>query len=1381
MITVKDNFGAGGTEQEGRLPAALKEGYFNVDEMTFEDLLAASVDFASELKYFNTSGVKNGNWRSFLASNEIVIMALIVQKDVSALRKKLASGRSYSASKTLPEVLDLVEDLNGWLRDISRSDSLPARDLTTRIQKMLYSSLMAEAHNLGVVFNYLRQMDTSLQQRQFPILDKIWGVGGDETALRFPRASVSDFEGVSDAGKQLAKSAFEFLNAVDHLKSHCQILLPQSLKTESHDPAISVFIAFLRLYRYAQDNANAFTQRHLDFYYREILRTKLREPDPEMVVLNFEVLEHSDAVDIEAGRKFTCAKDGDLNDIIFETVDSVSVSDAKVSALHTLHFAREEMITPACDLNYVTKILRQDIPLDVVTDSQDQEVTWPLFGNKNATVAPEQDGSAEFLTGIAVASRIFFLDEGERKIVLSIRLNSKTRPLSTHIASLGSARTRSAFKESLFAFSLGFIVNKSGQSIRSFFNEVQDDRIRKNAAAIDKAEAPTRISPRTGEEQHFTACEELYDAIRGMLDAAVSQSDLLLLRLEHADSSDEFRSGLGEVVSHFLFEGITFDGIQNGSLDSVARKLECGKSLDSVRKQLSLPDAEEGNSTESLDELMSGHRERLLASYLGSAFEIRLTTEEGWYVASRYDVLRLADPETGFKLVFNLPMEAPAVCACVPDVHGESWKTELPVLRIDINPATTFNAHSLLDKFEFEEIDISARVHGVKNVVVYNNISQLDPSKPFYPFGPTPTINSYLAVASPEAAIKNVDAFRVRLHWGELPAGEEGFRGHYKGYPTKYENESFQAKVTVLNSGSWQPAAQSQIQKVALFNSFDRKLSEHQLIDVESVEHLKPVELAELQEGFGLGLRTRSGFVKLSLASPGTAFGHEDFPIHLSQTLETNSKKRLGKRNKLPKAPYTPLLNKLSVDYIASTTISIRSGKGSVEDSLTEKVYRTHPFGIEHIFPVSGRGEHRFFKPFGNDGNLLIGLSASERPRRITLYFLLCDDSTRDSYGSPVQHHWSYLAASGWEPLRPDQIVSDGTKGFLKSGIVTIDLPKDFSSQYSEMPGELYWLKVSSDSASKNFCSLRQIRTHAVKLRRAADDAIFDYKKFPISQLQWRPVGSIPGISAVTQMDGFTQLAEQENRRQLNTRIAERIRHRSRAVHGWDYERLILEKFPAVGKAVSFPNRTTSTLQKVPGHLLIVVTPRILDIEQTIGEAPRLSAANLNDIHDYVASLNSTFAHVEVVNPVYEWVQVRCSVVFEEYARASNYVELLNKEICQFINPFSAIGYGLNLAQHIRREDIYSFIYNQDFVSFVSDFSMLHISRSLDGYYRLGDSVQQEIVGDGADLVPVYPWSLAVPLKKHYIEVETQIEPRAPEVTGIRELEVGNTFIVGGI
>jgi hypothetical protein len=61
----------------------------------------------------------------------------------------------------------------------------------------------------------------------------------------------------------------------------------------------------------------------------------------------------------------------------------------------------------------------------------------------------------------------------------------------------------------------------------------------------------------------------------------------------------------------------------------------------------------------------------------------------------------------------------------------------------------------------------------------------------------------------------------------------------------------------------------------------------------------------------------------------------------------------------------------------------------------------------------------------------------------------------------------------------------------------------------------------------------------------------------------------------------------------------------------------------------------------------------------------------------------------------------------------------------------------------------------------------------------LTDTVEEEDYSyHKTKIVPKNPWSLLVPMQKHFIETLKEIEIINAEVTGINELEIGQNFII---
>ena len=105
-----------------------------------------------------------------------------------------------------------------------------------------------------------------------------------------------------------------------------------------------------------------------------------------------------------------------------------------------------------------------------------------------------------------------------------------------------------------------------------------------------------------------------------------------------------------------------------------------------------------------------------------------------------------------------------------------------------------------------------------------------------------------------------------------------------------------------------------------------------------------------------------------------------------------------------------------------------------------------------------------------------------------------------------------------------------------------------------------------------------------------------------------------------------------------------------------------------------------------------------------------------------------------------------------DVARNGKYIEKLNVDIGRCLSPWEDEGYRLVYGQKVKQEDVYSYIYNLEYIKYVTEFSMLHITCDASGFYRLGDTVRY---GDSdrntGDIVPLYPWSLLMPTRHHNI------------------------------
>lgn len=771
---------------------------------------------------------------------------------------------------------------------------------------------------------------------------------------------------------------------------------------------------------------------------------------------------------------------------------------------------------------------------------------------------------------------------------------------------------------------------------------------------------------------------------------------------------------------------------------------------------------------------------------VGSAFSISLTTATGWYHVPGYGVEAVATGKPdrySISFSFVLGPEAPSLAPADAAIHGRDYSTGLPMIRFLLASGAHIYSLSLFSELNVLEVQIDSHVSGATRLVAWNQFGQLDPSRPFNPFGPLPTTNSYFIFGNYDAAGMNLTCFDINIEWGELPDSPEGFEQYYREYDTRYSNEAFLAALSILSDGRWRPEVDEPGAVVRLFDGKKNlRVDRDRTIRFDLLRSFRHIEPGLPEDQFRYDQRARGGFFRIDLVAPETGFGHAEYSTVLTRTLSENARPSGWRRNELkplPSPPYTPVINRISLDFTASS--SIRVGDVRRHGHWTEKICLIHPFGVE---TVETSRPWPMLPPCEYNGNLFIGLAGTEASGMLSLLFHLREDSATSITSIPEPVYWSYLASNQWKPVAETRLLSDSTQSFLTSGIVTIDLPEDCSCDNTVMPKDLYWLRVSANKNFASFCSLYSIRTNAVPVTRmVTPDASFVLPEpLPARSIK-ASANTIPGLRSVTQPVPSVGGRAEETPRQQIARAAERLRHKARASTPYDYERLVLEAFPEVVKVKCFPAMTSESERlPAPGHVMVVVVPRQPAHFSDLVFDPMLDAITLKHIRDYLQSCASRHVSIEVRNPVYEEVIVRCVVALKrERMRDRGYwLNQLNQALVDYLSPWTLTGPKPRFGWSVEGNEVQAFIRGLDYIDFVTQFSMLHMTshadRADERRYRLRDTA--DTPDDSAVIRPRYPWSLAIPNSRHILETIENKQGLRPESTGLGRLEIGNTFTV---
>lgn len=1261
---------------------ALREGYINVDEMRFEDLLAMASEHAGLLKYIDLSNEPAGDWRGFFDRDEACILASILAFKLDLAEAgfsmfmtewgtAIANLRSGRAKPDILPGFKLAARIDSWYLKLGGMSSVAAVRAREKIADVIEKTLGYELHRLLI---FMRQCEAPGADDAFKGFSPVWRDRATHPDHAAPSADYMP--------EQLLKSNFHaFCNAIRFLQGCAEELLSKSLGRDDHDPAMGLLMTFLKLFSKAQGRLNEFTGKHLDFYYERILKIQRRDFVPDSAYLIFYPDTAGREVVVKSGTEFTAGLDGNNSELIYAADNDLLVNDARVFSLHTLHIGRNRLSFP-----------------------------------ENSLPAPLAD------------------DGEERKFATSAKLN--------RIAVTGGKGSAPA----------------DGKVAWPLFG----------------------VPPRSRENQSFEEAR---------LGFAVASNVLLM------------KHGRRDIT--LTFKLATVPGAEEeGPLDMFIGRLSGPLSA-------SRPDAPPATFS---DAFFKAFRRM---------FTISLTGEKGWIEVAEYLPLHralgdgIAEPDC-FKIQIRLPDSAGAVVPYVPAIHGERFDTSLPVIKFAVNPDAYLYPYSLLRDLAVGEILIEVEVTGCTDVKIYNQLGPLSASAQFQPFGPLPAVGDYLVVGNYEVAQKNLTAFDVDVEWGNLPHEMNGFEEYYRAYSLRVENSAFKASLSVLRDRKWLPADGKDGQEADLFASGGARSGNHTVERRRTIsfqglcKFLSPIDGIP-EEKYAYDAQAKDGFFRLALSNPENAFGHKIYPMVMSNVMIENAKQnkfwlfklfsRAVPPKALPNPPYTPLINAISINYKAVSSINLGRVTSADESRLKEKIFHLHPLGLEALSPrVSGK--ICLVPRYEADGNLFVGLTASKLSGLLTLFFHLREDSLPEAGAREFNFTWHYLSSNKWKQLSKSQVVSDTTNGFLTSGIVTLDIPADINRENTVLPGDQYWIRVSANNIHMHsLCSLYDVHAQALKTtwvrqpgnglshlgKRLAAGAISEAKR------------TIPGIAGIRQiMDSLGGRAV-ESDDQRTVRVSERLKHKNRAITPWDYEKLILQEFPEIYKVNCLPCMADDDdlwEQRKPGNLLIVVIPHLKE-DAYVNMEPKVDAMLLRKVRNYVRALAPSFVGITVRNPDYEQIQIRCKVKFRPGKGQGFYYNELNSEIVNFISPWHPSGIGASFDWRIRCHDVQSHIQGLGYVESVSGLSMLRVTATRRNTYRLSDTVRDwarkvetggitgDITGDieAADarvdqVESAHPWSIAVPFARHLIEVVGESGVYPSEETGIGKLAIGSTFIV---
>ncbi len=423
-----------GVNQYQRVLNALLPSHVQVDERDDADLILFAKNYAKQLKYFTTSNVADGDWSPLMSMDISVTLASLVKldskgcfsyvKDIFDKIQSTDSSQVGDLKNQFKVLFDFTFSITALLDEYYKA--IPVNfEFKEILGNAIHSNLpeyydrLKKYYDEAIIQTILDPTSTFvvepapveivLSQNFDPtVLSAQWTdisiptfsptFNGSTIALKIKNTSTHNlFTGIFD----------QYLKTLASIVDTAAAYLKQTLTSfPTHSPHYALFLTFIKLFKFAQNHLNTFTTRHLDLYYKDILRLRNNDAEPDRVHLTFELAKPVENALVKKDTVFKAGKDIDGEEIFYAATEEVVLNKGTVKSLKNI--LAQKVASDSTRQIFAGTVANSEDGLGAKLESVDK--SWKTFGSNDRQFAT---------VGFAMSSHYLYLTEGTRTITFT--------------------------------------------------------------------------------------------------------------------------------------------------------------------------------------------------------------------------------------------------------------------------------------------------------------------------------------------------------------------------------------------------------------------------------------------------------------------------------------------------------------------------------------------------------------------------------------------------------------------------------------------------------------------------------------------------------------------------------------------------------------------------------------------------------------------------------------------------------------------------------------------------------------------------------------------------------------------------------------------------
>ncbi len=421
------------------LQSALIPSLNLIDSREEIDRLKFLTEYATLINFYDQENTINGSWNPFLMKDPVFLLANIAKVNYTKIHdlynstctnlKQVISNTptqeniSIYFNQLFNQLLEVFMKIERWSHFMDKyHHDYSLKNFVIHKLKLKFSayfwaliSLWKDVSSKQTIKG-IQTIDTSLFQEYSKVIwalsnEPFWNILNIQTPLNPVEKSdkISEQEFLNKVLNALVFVGDQLFSFLGDIINHASTEYDSLSVRKGVFPDTSLLRAFVKLQGVQQEQLNGISKKHLEFYFKDILKQKKRNADADKAFISAELAKKDNSFQLAEGTLFKAGVDANKQPVLFKSLNSTNLNPGVLTGGFTLA-QNKDSDTGLISL-YKAPVVKPNI---LKKNKVGNTIGWKTFGGQ-----PENTASPEFL-GFAFASPLLYLKEGTRKITLKL-------------------------------------------------------------------------------------------------------------------------------------------------------------------------------------------------------------------------------------------------------------------------------------------------------------------------------------------------------------------------------------------------------------------------------------------------------------------------------------------------------------------------------------------------------------------------------------------------------------------------------------------------------------------------------------------------------------------------------------------------------------------------------------------------------------------------------------------------------------------------------------------------------------------------------------------------------------------------------------------------